>query len=226
MMKVAILKKMLGIMLGVMLVLTASVSAMTFSQPVKLGEIFNTPSGGFIFKGVTSNNGKSYINERWSKNEKLYEKGVAIFGSGNDALYVHYDDNKKINIMFGNVDGINTFALDHHMIEESCEVKRIDSDNKLVLYVLKRFSGSMGSENWIILGKTPNGLFVKYFETKDIRKQYFSNPRYVDFNRIYTQGNTIIISYKYFYPKNEHNGEFHFKWDEAAQWFGVEQVVY
>ncbi len=217
------IKKIFGVLLCMMFV-AGNCLAMTFSEPVKLGHLFSTPRGGFVFKGEHSNNGKfiSYIN----RNEKVYEKGIAIFGEGEDALYVYYDDNKKLNVTFGSKDENNSFTLNNHMIEQFCDVWKIETDSELVLYPINIFGGSWGSSNWIILGKRSDGAFVKYIEAFDIRKKYFANPRYVDCNKIFTQGNSIIIGYKYFYPQNEHNGEFRFKWDDKAQWFGVEQVVY
>ena len=209
-----------AVVLVALLAMNGYVSAMKFSQPVELGSIFNTPSRGFIFKGENSNNGKSYINKRWSKNERVYEKGVATFGNIEDALYIYYDDNKKLNVMFGNKDGKNVFS--YSMIELTYVVRKIQTDSTLVLYTLTKVAGSMGSSNWIILGRKSDDVFVKYLETDCLKKQYFQNPRYVDFNEIYTLNDTIVISYKYF----EHRGEFRFKWDDKAQWFGVEQVVY
>lgn len=42
-------KNILVIMFGVMFVLSASASAMTFSQPVKIGQVWYANLGGFRF---------------------------------------------------------------------------------------------------------------------------------------------------------------------------------
>ena len=44
------------------------------------------------------------------------------------------------------------------------------------------------------------------------------------------QGDTIILEFKHtdstIKSERETTGEFRFKWDDAAQWFSIEQVVY
>ena len=42
--------------------------AMTFSKPEKIGSIFGTPSGGFVFTGESQNNGNLYK----LKNDQIY----------------------------------------------------------------------------------------------------------------------------------------------------------
>lgn len=92
-MKISLLGKMFGLMLGVMFTLSASVSAMTFSQPVELGKMGGLPTGGFWIHGASYNNGTSYRNGSFDKewNDKLYEKGIARFGEGDKGLWVYYD---------------------------------------------------------------------------------------------------------------------------------------
>ncbi len=213
------------VVISVWLVVLSNICfSMTLSQPVKLGEVFNTPSGGFIFRGESANDGKSYTNHRWSKKEKVYEKGVAIFGCGENALYVHYDDNKEYNVMFGSKNVENTYNINRHMIEEQYNIDLIKTDTRLLLYILTNYTP--GGQNYTIIGRREDGVIVKYFSTNDIKGWYFQNPKYVHFSEIHTSGDIIVISYKYFYPKNEYNGELRFKWDGKAQWFGVEHVVY
>lgn len=220
-----LLFKVMGFMLSSM-VISSSAFAMTFSQPQRLGAVWGTPMGGIVIEGASRNDGEIYRMDDGKTIPKrrytadVYSKGMAQFGKGNDALYVHYYNAPTFHAMFGNKDEKNTF--DYEMGEIWYEIREIKSDNKLVLYAL----ANLTSSNWIILGRKSDGVFVKYLETDDIRKQYFSYPRYVHFNEIYTQGDTITMSYTYFYPKSEHKGEFRFKWDDAAQWFGIDQVVY
>ena len=225
------LKKFVGHAFAMLLTVSTSVSAMTFSQPIRLGGILNTPCRGFVFEGESSNTGNLDIGNKFKSgkkdDEKVYKDGIATFGNGVSTLYVHYDDDKEINITFGNKDGKNVFTLyDRHMIEEWCGISKIETDSGLVLYVLDRRGGDWSSENCSIIGRREDGVFVKYFDMVNIRKMYFAKPRYVHFTKIYTQGDSIIINYEYFYPNSESQGEFRFKWDDDAQWFGVEQVVY
>lgn len=220
------LKKVL-ITLFVLLMLCASAFAMQFSQPVKLGSIMNTPYGGFIFSGANSNTGNPYFHKGFP-NRKLYKSGIATFGNGINALYVHYDDEKEINILFGNKDVRNVFTLyDDHMIESGIGISKIETNSGLVLYVLNREGGGWwGDANCSIIGRREDGVFVKYFDMNNIRGMYFKKPKYVHLTKLYTKGDLLIVSYEYSYPNSEIKGEFRFKWDNAAQWFGVEQVVY
>ena len=223
------LKKFIGLVFVMLLVTNTGASAMTFSQPILLGDILNTPYGGFVFKGESSNTGKIDVGNKFrsGKNDKVYKSGIATFGNGINALYVHYDDDKEINILFGSKDGKNVFTLyDRHMIEAGCGIRKIATDSELVLYVLNREGGNWGEGDCSIIGRRDDGVFVKYFDMYNIRKMYFVNPKYVNFNKIYTQGDSIIVNYEYFYPNSERKGEFRFKWDDKALWFGVEQVVY
>ena len=201
--------------------------AMVFSQPQKMGAVWGTPIGGIVIEGASLNNGEIYrmndgktIPKKKYNNVDVYSKGVAKFGAGADAIYVHYETVPQHIAMFGNKDGKNVF--NYEIFEIWYEIRQIKTDNDLVLYAL----ANLTSSNWIILGRKSDGVFVKYLETDDIRRKYFDKPRYVNFDEICTKGDTMIIRYKYFANKNEQRGEFRFKWDDAAQWFGVEQVVY
>ena len=88
---------------------------------------------------------------------------------------------------------------------------------------------SYGPEaDYLIIGKKSDGRFVKYIDTRDITRRYFgwdgtgvSPIVYLD---MYTQGNTLIVPY-YHLRNNKSRREFRFKWDDKAQWFGVEQII-
>ena len=45
-----------------------------------------------------------------------------------------------------------------------------------------------------------------------------------DISRVRTDGDTLIINYGNW--RSREYGEFRFRWDENAQWFGIEQIVY
>lgn len=65
-----------------------------------------------------------------------------------------------------------------------------------------------------------------------VLKQYFGKDSFGMrgpwFNNCYVQGDTVVIEYQVSaFKQGYHKGEeIRFKWDESAQWFGVEQVVY
>lgn len=53
--------------------------------------------------------------------------------------------------------------------------------------------------------------------------------RSVYYKNYYCKEDMIIIEYDNYNPNTKRmykEGEFRFKWDDAAQWFGIEQVVY
>ena len=66
-------------------------------------------------------------------------------------------------------------------------------------------------------------LFVKYINTEEITKRYFSEKSYVIYKNISTQGDSLTIEYQYYGDKQIVEGEFYFKWDNNAQWFSVKQ---
>ena len=86
----------------------------------------------------------------------------------------------------------------------------------------------------IIIGKRQDGRWVKYIDSKNISKSYFGNKDgYKEDGGIFYKqpicsGSTIIIPYCRWYWKglSSNEGEIHLKWDDKAQWFGIEQVVY
>ena len=93
-------------------------------------------------------------------NEKLYEKGMAIFRNTETVLYVYYD-----------------FGEYHTNYGKSFGITKNE------------------------YGTTLGTGFFNY-------ENYFCN------------GDTVTIKYKH------KNTEFRFKWDDAAQWFGIEKVTY
>ncbi|MBR1420558.1 MAG: hypothetical protein IJ575_05845 [Selenomonadaceae bacterium] len=207
--------------------------AMNFSAPVRMGEIFNTPSGGFVFSGDIYNQGELY--KRFSKwqGENVYGKGVARFGNGDDALYFYYDEarpygkdsnGRGYNSKFGDSNGTNLFSTE--IIEYSYLVDRIDTDSNFTFYVLVRSGFGVSFTNYIIIGKQKNGKFTKYFETDDIRQQHFGKARSIFFDKLICKSDTIVVTYKSNYVQGISDGEFRFKWDDAAQWFSVEHVQF
>lgn len=241
------MKKLFGLLLGIMFTLSASnVSAMTFSQPIKIGTAFITTMGIFEITGAVQNIGKGYTNRKFidaynlqGKNGvTIFDSGVARFISGKDEIYFHYDSRNgntglPITSRFGGRNIENTVNVGTGV---PGYIRMIKSDDNVTLYLLSfqnnmtRFSGY----NWghTLIGKRKDGIFVQFFDTVNLSKRFFGNPsiKNTNYTDCVVKGDTISVKYKYgkdlSSKKADISGEFHFKWDDAAQWFGVEQIVY
>lgn len=243
--KIYMFSKLFLVVICTLVAFSTSASAMTFSQPVKIGSIgwsTQSPLFGLPINGATYNDGTTEPRDadlkRLSKlgvykPEKgfiTYIKGTAAFGSGVDALYCKYDISDVTNskydtaLLFG---GKNNYVLtiDAHYKE----INRITSDGDLTIYTLYH---NYGVSHLHILGKRSDGSWVLFVDSKNISKAYFGgNEGYklrggIIYDEPTTKGDTIIVKYCKFPNFDNKLGEFRFKWDEVAQWFGVEQVVY
>ena len=234
------MKKILVVTL--MLVMTASnCLAMTFSQPVEIGRTYGDPNGGIYIKGATENNGELYQNPRIKNNTEVYKKGIARFGEGITAIYFHYnfdyvkqgyDAFVNNGAKFGGKDPSNTVAL---VIEEgwSCNISRIPNDKGKTLYLLFHQGCVAGNETYIIFDVKSDGKFIKMIDTRSVVEKYLGankmHMRGVYLDKLYCKDDTIIIPYNDYNKETRRTfkaGEFRFKWDESAQWFGVEHIIY
>ena len=223
----------LGVVLSVLFV-AQSAFAMTFQQPVKIGGIgfpIQAPYHGYVVKGASQNDGKAYHENYKKRNGEpltTYTQGVARFGD----LYCKYEFGKNFSesMSFG---GKNDFVLMQNGTFK--EIFSIGNDAGIKLYAIYH---TYCVTDLKILGTRKDGKWVVYIDSKKISNKYFdSKDSYkLDGGVSYSrepkfQGDTIIISYTCFAKSTKGSkiisqGEFRFKWDEAAQWFGVEQVVY
>ena len=212
------MRRFLGLMMFICLLFSGNCFAMQFSQPVEIGRI-STVRGGVTIVNATYNDG-NYWREFDKNNTKSYEKGMAGFGTENDMIYVHYDLYE--GFYFGGKDKNNT-------IEDSFpsyDIYKVNTNENIVIYPLVKIYGP--EFDYLIIGRYADGRFVKYIDTREITKRYFgwngnsvSPIVYLD---IYTQGDTLILPY--YHLKNiKSKGKFHFKWDNKAQWFSVEQII-
>ena len=225
--------------LTLMLLMVASnCFAMTFSQPVKIGEVTLPPMGFFEITKSDENKGTLCTDAAY-KHLNLYEKGVARFGKGSDALYFHYDATKQVNVpnskypeifsKFGSSDVKNT-VQDVPGIPTFIWIIKTDTD--MTFYMIEHGSAAGFGSTCSLIGKNKKGTFVKYFDTYKVKDQYLGekNHRGIsdEWNKFSFRDNTIIIRYGKYGRYNAFDaiGEFRFKWDDAAQWFGIEQIVY
>ena len=191
-----------------------------------------------------------------SQEVNVYGKGIAQFGNGNDVLYFYYDFNQygidygkgfggnyqegaKNGAKFGGRDTGKLFSFPHQIYESSCQIEKISTDKGLTLYMLI-YQGAVGGKDYILLGRQTNDIWVEYFNMEDINVKYFGlhkndygttmgNRSSHYYKNYYCKGDTIIVEYEGFNSSLKRNvkiGEFRFKWDETAQWFGVEKVIY
>ena len=231
------------IFLGLLFVFPVHVSAMTFQNRNEIGEIVLSPSGIFEIEGAISHAGKPYTNEKHiqsyrinsQKNGKnIYDKGIAVFSNGREKIYFHYDSGNGASAYGSETGATNIISrLGGEDINNAVQVgigiptklSVIGTDTGMLLYLLTDYdpSGLTGPTQTII-GKSSDGTYVKYFDTRSMKQQYFSDPRRFHFSdSILFYKDTIIIPY-YNTGSKEQRGEFRFKWDDKAQWFGVEQV--
>ena len=215
------MKKIFGILFA-LAIFSSNCFAMTFSQPVKIGEVsYNgSPTGGVEIVGATSK--KNYST---SKNSAYYGKGIALFGK---SLYFYFNDEyfrqnfngytteltKKVS-RFGGTDVKNSVPI--FTLEGKTDIYQIKNDGGIELYLAQTETGAGGTIQ--VFGTTKEGKWVKYFDTADAVKN-FGIPRDEWFSGFFTFGDTIVIQYRPQHSRN--NSELRYKWDEAAQWFGVE----
>ena len=215
------MRKILGLMMFICLLFSGNCFAMQFLQPIEIGAvgIMQSGGGGVSIDGADYNSGKFYTKYR-KDNTRGYEKGIARFGDGEDALYLHYS--YRGYLKFGGQD-INNTIEDNILIST---IYKIKSNEGITLYPIYKTYGP--EFDYLIIGRRADGRFVKYIDTREITKRYFgwngnsvSPIVYLD---IYTQGDTLILPY--YHLKNiKSKGKFHFKWDNKAQWFSVEQII-
>ncbi len=217
------MKKFLGAVLGAVL-LTNTAFAMNFSQPVEIGRIgfpVQAPYNGFIVERATSNSGGAFLEE---DNTKTYVRGVAQFGG----LYCDYDFDAEDFLHSLKFGGENNYVVALEMSFK--EIQRILSDENLTLYVLYH---EYCTSHLNLIGEM-DGRWFNFVDSKNLSAEYFGgNDGYkmdgsVVYERPKTFGGTIVIPYHRWHWEgdSETEGEFRLKWDEAAQWFSVEQIVY
>ena len=206
-----------------MMIFSADCFAMTFSQPVKIGEIVYR--GGLDITGATNIKDYSTV-----KRFGLYDKGIARFGKSLHLYFnrEYYEQNFKsaktlddhINLQnkvsrFGGIDVKNSVPI--FVFAGGTEIYQIKNDGGIELYLSK--SGTGAGDSFEVFGTTKEGKWVKYFNVHDAKKN-FGIPRDEWFSKFFTFGDTIIIQY---HPQRSRNtGELRYKWDEKTQWFGVE----
>lgn len=248
-MRGALMIKKFLIIIANLMIFISSCYAMTFSQPVEIGRAFFVTMGIFEVEGANYHTGIPFSNQDYVKMYNLsengitvFDKGIARFGNGDDAIYFHYDarngyesyQKNPVISKYGDKRIENTVSS---LNSPPGSIRMIKSDGGITLYLLSSYSEmskSMGYY-WMhtLLGKQKDGRFVKYFDTVEFSKRYFSNNsiKNINFADCIVRGDTIILKFKHLDnilsdESKATSGEFRFKWNDQAQWFSVEQVVY
>lgn len=212
---------------------------MIFSQLVEIGRIGYPPEGNMIIENATyissQSNGKSMGTFTYP-----YDTDIK-FNDGEDSIFVHHKSGYKSEPNFGDENINNSILVDTGLY--GIVIYQLKNNSSIKFYLLMTLEADASFTNWVCIGKK-NGKWIKYFDLKDIRKKYFGDEKFrhyyfalslekKSYNNytypiIYCKNDTIVMEYqKYESSTNSYTkGEFRFKWDEKAQWFGVEKVTY
>lgn len=137
-----------------------------------------------------------------------FSKGVAVF---NDDLYLHFDSSNEAS-RFGSSEISNTVPV--YVFEGLTKIYPISGDDGREFFLLATETG--GGSSFKVIGAR-DGKWVQYFNTSDMRKQI---PHEFYLESFYVDGDKIIFLYKEW--QKENFCKLCYKWDAAAQWFGVE----
>ena len=229
-------KRVLGLIIGVCMLAGSSCFAMQFSPVEEMGGMSYSQggrhsTGGLILKNPTHNTGDYYTTNAYNAdNTYSYGKGVAAFGQGIDAMYVYYNMYAHTVYVGGNS---KTILLSPAVARIAnswrfmiTDISRVRTDEKITLYAIYDTYGP--EADYLIIGRRADGVWVKYLDTREITKRYWNwdgdGASPVAYTKLRTDGDTLIINYDNWRPREY--GEFRFRWDENAQWFGIDKVIY
>ena len=150
------------------------------------------------------------------------------FGTGEDAIFVHHRSGYKNYPNFGSKNISKSVSVEPGLY--GCTIFQLKNDKNIRIYIVRPDEAMAVILNYTLLGKMNDGTFVKYLSFRDIWNKYMDNNQKKGrpfTENIYCAGDTIVIEYSRYKQGSKYKeGEFRFKWDEAAQWFSVEQVIY
>ena len=227
------------ILLIVALIIPVNCFAMKLEKVVELGSMATfPPTGAFRFEGTTSNEG-ILAKESAYKSGKDYAKGVACFGSGEDALYVHYDNGyfytedfaEKIfkskaltnSCKIGGKDIEDTIIMPMSF-PHACTIYQVINDQGFKMYLLQYDVGAIPS--YKMIGKR-DGKWVKYFETTAAEQYYGMKLAFCHNYKL--EGNAVIFQYGRYSAVEKKfltSTELQFIWNDTDQWFGVDCKTY
>lgn len=209
--------------------------AMNMSSMNNVGSAWRFPDSSIVIENAISNQGKKVIKngKEWKANggkTTVWESGVASFGDAGHPLYLTYDTGVAGGKTY--FSDLNKTKVIIQYVAVGTDIYTVKNDSNLILYFLEATEQFMfGPHRYILCGYRQDGKFVVYFDTNDIIKNYgISNGdnKYLSFAKPVFYGNAIKIVYNVHHNKKDltNDGELIFKWDEGAQWFSVNHVVY
>lgn len=208
-----IMSRVIVVLIG-LLMMPLTCFAMTFSQPIKIGSAGAVDASFDVYE---------------IKGAFYSRDGVSKLGDKDDFI-CFYQRPATTNFSYGVIDINNTFPF---LSYYGCDFTQIKTTDDITFYMIHEYQADITGEAYILLGNTRNGKWFKYFDTRDLTKKYFGkiktryqHPCYTSW---YCNGDMIAVVYQRMNERSHgfvNEGEFRFKWDEAAQWFGVEQIVY
>ena len=185
-----------------MIAAQASAMELKINRDVDWFVAIGTPNGAVKIKGSNLAEGN-------------YFKGTAIFG---DRLYFHFDGTDSS----GNFDEMSKFggrdannAVPIYAFEGSTRIYPVSGGGR-EFFLLVTETGGGGVVN--LIGER-GGKWVKYFDTSITRRQHGVDLQY-GITNFTAAGDEFIFTYQHWQTKRVR--EFHYKWDDAAQWFGVD----
>lgn len=221
------MKKLASLISAIVMATTFHVtcSAMQFQQPVFIGWMYGIKGGPASANGWT-----------FSK-EVNVKKDVITMGKGKTAIVfkcvlenvggIQYRKIKSIVSGNGNVfpDKTNGHIWPNHTVYQ------INGENGIVAYVDIEPCGAIDPDGMCIRGLWKDGKAVTYVAdvyqfAKGIEDAHF----FFKDKAIRVMNDTICVPYTLksgeFGQKHIRDGEFRFKWDDKAYWFGIEDVKY
>lgn len=192
-----------------LLIFSANCSAMTFQQPVEVGNVSISGANSIQIDGTTN------IDATRGDQPNSYIKGVAIF---NEKLYLHFDGEILTQkSFFGGRDVKNSVEV--FVFEGLTKIYQIDNDAGLEMYLLSTETGGGGSMK--VIGTTADGKWVKYFDTNDAKKNYeLSQDFYL--KNFSVSGDSITFQYEQWQTRKICT--LRYRWDNKAQWFGIDVI--
>ena len=186
-----------------LLIFTNSAAAMIFNQPMKFGSISFNAAEGTIISGADNNFGTPH------------GSGVATFGHDVTEIKCFYDYEDVP--FFG--DEVINFPVN---VMLDTQIDAIFTDENFIFYMFTNTGYDLESTNFILLGKSIDGTFIKYFDSVEQSESY-TRPAgaYLDKNYL-CEFDTI----KFFWKRNEKNiGMLILQWNAGTQNFMLKEII-